>query len=91
MRDRDIVAPGHVNTLPSGNLADLFTKPRAAATFKKHVECTMHTKGTTQGAPAVRGGGAAIRQLRGHRTSKLSNHILKSHTHMMQLRNIAGT
>ena len=41
MRDRSIVVPEHVNT--NDNLADLFTKPLGAPTFKKHVERIMHT------------------------------------------------
>lgn len=43
MRDREIVVPEHVNT--NDNLADLFTKPLAAPTFKKHVQRIMHTTG----------------------------------------------
>ena len=42
MRDRSKVVPEHVNT--DDNLADLFTKPLAAPTFKRHVERIMWTK-----------------------------------------------
>ena len=41
MRDRSKVIPEHVST--NDNLADLFTKPLAAPTFKKHVERIMWT------------------------------------------------